>query len=164
MAHLEDSIEVDRPIRTVYNQWTQFEQFPSFMEGVKQVQQLDDRRLIWNAEIAGKDVEWTAEITTQEPDAKIGWRSTSGASHAGLVAFSPVGLDKTKVTLRLEYEPEGAAQKAGSALGFVKARVHGDLKRFKEFIEEQVQETGAWRGQIGDKPGSSSGRAGTAGA
>ncbi len=148
MPHIEDSIEVDVPVRTAYNQWTQFEEFPRFMAGVKAVRQLDDKRLAWRAEIAGKDVEWTAEITQQEPDKRIGWRSTSGAENAGSVTFEPLGPNKTKATLRLHYEPEGAVQTTGSALGLVKARVSGDLSRFKKFIEERGMATGAWRGEI----------------
>ena len=120
MAHIEESIEVDAPVTSVYNQWTQFEDFPRFMEGVKEVRQLDDKRLIWKAEIGGKNVEWTAEITQQEPDRRIGWRSTSGAVNAGSVTFEPLAPTRTKATLRLEYEPEGAGEKTGSALGLVK--------------------------------------------
>lgn len=148
MAHLEESIEVDVPVRTAYNQWTQFEEFPKFMEGVKSVRQISDNLLTWNAEIGGKDVEWNAVITQQEPDARIGWRSTSGAPNAGSVSFVPIAPNKTMVTLRLEYEPEGGVEKTGSALGMVSARVKGDLKRFKKFIEERGRETGAWRGEI----------------
>ena len=165
MAHIEDSIEVDVPIRTVYNQWTQFEEFPRFMEGVKAVRQLDDKRLSWKAEIAGKDVDWTAEITQQEPDKRIGWRSTSGAENAGSVTFDSLGPSKTKVTLRLHYEPEGVVQSTGNALGLVKARVSGDLSRFKKFIETRGMATGAWRGeihggQVEQKPGQSQAGAG----
>jgi uncharacterized membrane protein len=148
VSHIEKSIDVNVPVRTAYNQWTQFEEFPRFMEGVKQVRQLDDKRLHWRAEVGGKEVEWTAEITQQEPDRKIGWRSTSGNANAGSVTFEPLGPNQTRVTLRLEYEPEGAVEKTGSAIGVVTARVAGDLKRFKEFIETRGAETGAWRGEI----------------
>lgn len=148
MAHIEDTIEVDVPLRTAYNQWTQFETFPQFMEGVKEVRQLDDKRLAWRAEIAGKVVEWQAEITQQEPDIRIGWRSTSGTENAGSVSFKPIEANKTEVTLRLHYEPEGALQTAGSALGVVGMRVKGDLARFKKFIEKTGHETGGWRGEI----------------
>jgi uncharacterized membrane protein len=148
VAHIEESIEVDVPIRTAYNQWTQFEDFPHFMEGVKSVRQLDDKRLDWRAEIAGKEVTWEAEITHQEPDKRIAWRSNSGATNAGSVTFYTVGANKTKVTLRLEYDPEGFAENAAAALGIVRARVHGDLERFKNFIESRGHETGAWRGTI----------------
>src|SRR5688572_12171206 len=118
------------------------------MEGVKRVHQIDDKRLQWQAEVGGKDVEWTAEITQQIPDQRIGWRSTSGAANAGSVTFLPLSAARTKITLRLEYEPEGAVQKTGSAVGLVTSRVRGDLERFKEFIESQPSETGAWRGEI----------------
>lgn len=148
MASIEKSVEVDVPVRTVYNQWTQFEDFPKFMEGVKEVRQLDDKRLHWRAEVLGKDVEWYAEITQQIPDERITWKSTSGAKNAGSIAFQPVGPEKTRLTLRLEYEPEGAAQTSGSAIGLVDLRVDGDLRRFKKFIEERGHESGQWRGEI----------------
>jgi uncharacterized membrane protein len=148
MSHIEESIEVEVPVTTAYNQWTQFEDFPRFMEGVKEVRQLDDKRLVWRAEIGGKDVEWTAEITQQEPDRRIGWRSTSGAANAGSVTFAPLGPSRTRATLRLEYAPEGLQEKTGDALGLVRRRVAGDLERFKEFIEERGNATGAWRGEI----------------
>jgi uncharacterized membrane protein len=148
MHSIEEKITVDVPIRTAYNQWTQFEDFPRFMEGVKSVRQLDDKRLEWHAEIAGKDVEWTAEIVEQTPDKRISWNSTSGRAQMGTVSFSPVDADRTEITLRIEFDAEGATENAGAALGFVKARVKGDLKRFKEFIEERGVETGQWRGEI----------------
>ncbi len=151
MAHIEDSIEVEVPVRTAYNQWTQFEDFPQFMEGVKEVRQLDDRRLSWRAEIAGEDVAWNAEITHQEPDHQIAWRSTTGAANTGSVTFHPMGANKTKVSLRMEYDPAGFAENAASAMGIVKARVHGDLARFKDFIQNRGTETGAWRGTIAGK-------------
>lgn len=148
MANIEESIEVGVPARVAYDQWTQFEDFPKFMEGVKSVRQIDDKRLFWRAEIAGKPVEWNAEITTQEPDARIAWRSTAGAVNAGSVSFVPLGSDRVRVSLRLDYEPEGVTENTASALGLVKARVHGDLERFKTFIESRGQPTGAWRGEI----------------
>ena len=148
MASIEKAIEVDVPVRTAYNQWTQFEEFPRFMEGVKEVRQLDDKRLHWIAEVMGKEVEWNAEITQQIPDERITWRSTSGARNAGSIAFDPIAPDKTRLTLRMEYEPEGTAQNSASAIGLVSARVEGDLKRFKRFVQEMGHETGAWRGEI----------------
>jgi uncharacterized membrane protein len=148
MSSIEKDIEVDVPVRTAYNQWTQFEEFPRFMEGVKEVRQLDPKRLHWRAEIGGKDLDWTAEITQQLPDERITWRSTSGAYNAGSIAFEPLGPSRTKLTLRLEYEPEGALESTGSMLGLVSARVAGDLARFKEFIEGRGVETGQWRGEI----------------
>ena len=148
MAHVEKSIEVNVPIRTAYNQWTQFEEFPQFMEGVEQVRQLDDKRLHWKASISGKTEEWDAEITEQLPDQIVAWRSTSGAENSGMVTFAPLGADKTKVTVRIGYEPEGIVETVGDKLGFVDRRVQGDLDRFKEFIEGRGGATGAWRGEI----------------
>jgi uncharacterized membrane protein len=118
------------------------------MEGVKEVRQLDDKRLYWKAEIAGKDKEWHAEIFEQIPDQRIAWRAMSGAMNTGMVNFESLGADRTRVTLRLNYEPEGAMEKMGDAIGVVSSRVQGDLKRFKEFIESRGSETGAWRGEI----------------
>ncbi|HEX8312680.1 MAG TPA: SRPBCC family protein [Chthoniobacteraceae bacterium] len=148
MESVEKSIEVDAPISTVYNQWTQFEEFPRFMEGVKQVSQLDDKRMHWKAEIAGKDKEWDAEIYRQEPDQSIAWRSTSGAENSGEVRFTSSGDNRTTVTLSMSYDPEGVIENIGDALGAVGMRVQGDLNRFKEFIEARGNETGGWRGEI----------------
>ena len=148
METIEKSIEVDAPLSAVYNQWTQFEEFPRFMEGVKEVRQLDDKRLHWHAEIAGKDKHWDAEIYRQEPDQVIAWRSTSGAQNAGEVRFSSAGGNRTRVTLNMSYDPEGFVENVADALGAVSMRVQGDLNRFKEFIEERGRETGGWRGEI----------------
>ena len=148
MARIEKDIVVDVPISTAYDQWTQFESFPEFMEGVKEVVQLDEKRLRWRAEIAGKDEEWEAEITDQVPDRHIAWRSVTGAMNAGAVTFQPAGDGQTKVTLELTYEPRDAAEKVGDALGFLERRVSGDLERFKRFIESRGAPTGAWRGEI----------------
>jgi uncharacterized membrane protein len=146
--HVEKSIEVEAPVNKVYNQWTQFEDFPKFMQGIEEVKQLDNKRLHWVAEIAGKRKEWDAEIFEQVPDQKIAWRSTSGAANAGIVSFQPLASDRTNVTVRMEYEPEGAIENVGAALGAVGTRIEGDLKRFRDFIQSRLQETGAWRGEI----------------
>jgi uncharacterized membrane protein len=148
MNTVEKSIVVDVPVSTAYNQWTQFEEFPQFMEGIETVRQEGDSHTHWRANIAGKDVEWDADITEQTPDQRVSWRSTTGAHNAGTVSFQPEGSDRTNVTLRLEYEPEGFFETVGSALGFVDSRVKGDLERFKTFIESRGSETGAWRGEI----------------
>lgn len=148
MGKVQESIEVNVPVRTAYDQWTQFEEFPKFMEGVKSVEQVDDRTLQWHASIAGNDETWTAEITDQEPDKKVAWRSTSGAANSGAVTFEAIGENTTKVTLEMEWTPSGVVQRAGDALGFDDRRVKGDLDRFKEFIESRGEETGAWRGEI----------------
>jgi uncharacterized membrane protein len=148
MARIEKDIVVDVPVTVAYDQWTQFESFPEFMEGVKEVVQLDEKRLRWSAEIAGKDEEWEAEITDQVPDRHIAWRSVTGATNAGSVMFQPAGDGQTKVTLELTYEPRDAAEKVGDALGFLERQVSADLERFKDFIEERGAPTGAWRGEI----------------
>jgi uncharacterized membrane protein len=148
MASIEKSIDVEVPVRTAYNQWTQFEEFPRFMEGVKEVRQIDDTHLHWRAEIAGKDEEWDAKITEQTPDMRVAWTNTSGAQNAGVVTFHRLGDNLTRVMLQTEYDPHGFVENVGDALGFVTRRVEGDLKRFKEFIESRGQETGAWRGEV----------------
>lgn len=148
MANVEKSIDVNVPVRTAYNQWTQFESFPQFMEGVKEIRQLDDKRMHWRAEIAGKEEEWDAEIAEQTPDQRIAWRNITGAQNAGVVTFHYLDENKCRVMLQLDYEPEGLVESVGSALGFVGRRVEGDLERFKEFIESRGTETGAWRGAI----------------
>ena len=148
MSRFESSIEVDVPVQTAYNQWTQFEHFPVFMEGVKSVRQLDDRRVHWEAEIGGKDVKWDSVITEQIPDTRIAWRSTSGAENAGAVDFHRLSDQRCRVSLQVDYEPEGAIETAGDAIGVVGRRVKGDLESFKEFIEGRGAETGAWRGEI----------------
>ncbi len=146
MSDHQKSIVVDRPVTTVYNQWTQFEEFPQFMEGVERVVQLDDRRLHWVAEIAGTRREWDAEIVDQEPDRRIAWRSIDGTPNGGVVTFEPEG-DRTRVNLDLDVEPQGAIEQIGDKLGFVSKQAEGDLKRFKEFIESRGTETGGWRGR-----------------
>jgi uncharacterized membrane protein len=149
MAHIEKSIDVNCPVRAAYNQWTQFEEFPRFMEGVKEVQQIDDTHLHWHAEIGGKDKEWDAVITEQVPDSIIAWRSVAGAENAGRVDFQPdASGNATRVTVKLTYEPEGATEKVGDWAGVVSRRVEGDLKRFKDFIESRGRETGQWRGEV----------------
>lgn len=152
MAKTEQSVEVHAPLRQVYNQWTQFEQFPSFMEGVEQVNQLDDKHLHWKAKVGGKTQEWDADITEQLPDERIAWRSTSGDLNAGVVTFHHIADDTTRIMLQLEYEPQGALETAGSALGFLDRRVKGDLERFKKLIERQGMATDGWRGTIEDHP------------
>jgi len=153
MTTIERSIEVELPVETVYNQWTQFEEFPRFMEGVEAVQQFDDTRLHWVANIAGQRREWDAEITEQVPDQRIAWRSTGGTSNGGVVTFHRLTNDRTKVMLQLEHDPEGAVEQIGEALGIVERRAAGDLKRFRDYVEERGQASGAWRGEV-QRPGS----------
>ena len=148
MARFEDSIDVDVPVGTAYNQWTQFETFPAFMEGVESVEQLDERTLRWTASVAGRTKEWVARITDQTPDTRIAWKSVDGADNAGAVLFAPLDGDRSRVTLKLEAEPKGAVETVGAELGLLENRVKGDLERFKTFIEGRRGETGAWRGEI----------------
>jgi uncharacterized membrane protein len=148
MSTIEKSIEVDVPVRTAYNQWTQFEDFPKFMEGVQEVKQLDDTHLHWKAQIAGKEKQWNAVITEQRPDERIAWKSTDGARNAGVVTFHRLSDQKSKVMLQMDYEPEGAVESVGDAVGAVSMRIAADLERFKSFIESRGRETGAWRGDV----------------
>jgi uncharacterized membrane protein len=148
MTTVEKTVDVDVPVSTAYNQWTQFESFPHFMEGVENVQQLDDTRLHWRAKVGGQEREWDAVINEQVPDERIAWHSTSGSENAGTVMFQPMASSKTRVTLRLGYDPEGFVENVGDKLGFVSRQVDGDLDRFKKFVEERGAETGAWRGEV----------------
>ena len=147
---VEQSIEVDVPVSTAYNQWTQFEQFPQFMGGVQEVRQLSDRMLHWVAEIAGVKREWDAAILEQIPDVKVAWAATRGATNAGAVYFQALGGSRTLVRLSLEYEPEGLVEKAGDMLNVVQRRAEADLQKFKAFIESRGLETGAWRGEVNE--------------
>ena len=151
MSTIEKSIELGVPARTAYNQWTQFEEFPRFMEGVEEVKQIDDTHLHWRARVGGKEEEWDAEISEQLPDKRIAWHNTSGAKNAGVVTFHRLSDDSSKVMLQLEYEPQGITEKVGDLIGVLTARVEGDLQRFKEFIEERQSETGKWRGEVKSK-------------
>ena len=148
MKTIEQSIEIDAPTHSVYNQWTQFEEFPTFMEGIEEVRQLDDTHLHWVAKVGGRRQEWDAEIHEQVPDQRIAWRAVSGKQNEGLVTFEKTSNNKTLVNVRMVYEPEGAMEKAGEAMALDSARIKGDLKRFKKFIEERGQETGGWRGEV----------------
>ena len=148
MATVEKSIEVDVPVNTVYNQWTQFEEFPRFMEGVTSVRQLDDTHLEWKAEIGGEEHTWKAEIGQQEPDRLVSWRALHGKYNSGKVTFDSLGPDKTRLNVEMTYDAEGMKEAVGSALGFDSRRVSGDLDRFKEFIEKRQSETGGWRGEV----------------
>jgi uncharacterized membrane protein len=147
MAHVSEEIRVETPVSEVYNQWTQFEEFPKFMGGIEQVRQLDDTHLHWKANIAGQTAEWDAEITEQVPDQVIAWRATEGAQNQGRVRFQPEG-DATRVSLELDVEPQGAVQKVGDAMGALQTQVRQDLDRFKQLIENRGQASGEWRGEV----------------
>jgi len=148
MSTIEKSIDVAVPVRTAYDQWTQFETFPNFMEGVKSVRQLDDTTLEWVADVAGREKRWKATITEQEPDQRIAWTSTQGAHNAGVVTFHRIDDGTSRVTLQLDVDPEGPVENVGDALGLVTRQVKGDMERFKDFIEARGTETGAWRGEV----------------
>src|SRR5436305_2113706 len=150
---VEESVQVDVPVKSVYNQWTQFESFPQFMEGVREVKQLDDTHNRWQVEIAGVTREFTTEITEQHPDERIAWMTTDGPKQAGVVTFHRLDEGKTKVMLQMEFDPDGFTEQVGDKLGFVTTRVKGDLARFKEFMESRGQETGAWRGDVQRRAG-----------
>ena len=148
MASVEKTIQVAVPVRTAYNQWTQFEEFLHFMEGVQEVTQSDDTHLAWKAKIGPKDEEWTTVVTDQIPDQLVAWESTSGADNAGRVTFQADSANTTTVTVRIDYSPGGIIERLGSGLGFMDRRVQGDLEWFKEYIEKRGTESGAWRGEI----------------
>jgi uncharacterized membrane protein len=148
MPKIEETIEVDVPVQVAYNQWTQFEEFPTFMDGIKEVRQIDDTHLHWVAEIGGQTEEWDAEITEQHPDHRIAWHSTSGKPNAGGVTFQRLADQRTKITLELDWESEGLLEKAGSLIGQDDRKVKSDLERFKEIVERTGTETGGWRGTV----------------
>ncbi|MDB1087709.1 SRPBCC family protein [Streptomyces sp. ACA25] len=148
MSHIEESVEVDVPVSTAYNQWTQFEDFPHFMDGVERVDQLTPTSTHWVTKIAGAEREFDAEITQQLRDERIAWTSVSGPKQAGVVTFHRLDEQRSKVMLQLEYAPENFTEAVGDKMGFVGRKAKGDLERFKKFIEDRAVETGAWRGEV----------------
>ena len=150
MPKIEDTIDVQVPVQQAYNQWTQFEEFPKFMEGIQSVQQLDDTHVYWVAEIRGESREWTTEITEQRPDEKVAWKTIEGeVKNDGVVTFEPMGDAQTRVNVQMDVEGDSTAENvAGDLLGVVKRQVRGDLERFKQLIENRDEETGAWRGEV----------------
>jgi uncharacterized membrane protein len=153
VSTVTESVDVNVPVRTAYNQWTQFEEFPNFMEGVTEIRQLDATTTHWKTSIDGVKREFDAKITEQLPDERVAWTSTEGSKQAGVVTFHRLDDAHTRVTCQMDFKPDGVVEKAGDMLGVVDRRVKGDMKRFKEFIEARGGvETGAWRGQV-DRPG-----------
>jgi len=152
MPKIQDSIEVQVPVQQAYNQWTQFEEFPRFMDGIQSVQQLDDTHVQWVAEIRGESRQWTTEITDQRPDEKVAWKTIDGeVKNDGVVTFEQVGDNQTRVNVEMDVESDSTTENvAGDLLGIVKDQVHGDLERFKQLIENRDEETGAWRGEVQD--------------
>src|SRR4051794_1882330 len=147
-ATVEQSVEVEVPIRTAYNQWTQFEDFPQFMDGIERIEQKDDRHLHWVANFGGETHEWDAEITEQSPEERVAWRNTDGKDNAGVVTFHKLDDDKTRVMVQMDWVPEGIKEKIGDKLGAADRRVKSDLERFKALIESRGAESGAWRGEV----------------
>ncbi|MFA9432581.1 SRPBCC family protein [Egicoccus sp. AB-alg2] len=152
MSTIEKSIEVEVPVRTAYDQWTQFEDFPQFMEDVERIDQLDDATTHWVVNVAGQEREWDADITEQEPDQRVAWRSRGETKHAGVVTFHKIDEGKTRVMVQMDIEPTDWAEKVGDATGVIERNVQRDLENFKGFIEERGMETGAWRGEIDQDP------------
>ena len=148
MSTVTESVDVAVPVRTAYNQWTQFEEFPRFMEGVAEIRQVSDTMTHWRTEIGGVKREFDAKITEQLPDERVAWTSTEGSKQAGVVTFHRLDEGNTRVTVQMDFEPDGVVEQAGDKLGVVDRRVKGDLKRFKEFIEGRGSETGGWRGEV----------------
>jgi uncharacterized membrane protein len=148
MSTITETVDVQVPVNTAYNQWTQFESFPEFMEGVEEVRQLDDRHLHWVTRVAGVTREFDATITEQHPDERVAWRSDSGPDHAGVITFHRLDDTHTRVTAQMDIDPEGFVENAADKLGLLDRRINGDMHRFKEFIERRGQETGAWRGDV----------------
>jgi uncharacterized membrane protein len=151
VSTVTESVDVDVPVRTAYNQWTQFEEFPEFMDGVREIRQIDATHTRWKTAVGGVEREFDAEITEQRPDERVAWKSITGERQAGVVTFHRLDDTHTRVTVQMDYDPQGLIEKAGDTLGIVDRRVKGDLRRFKEFIERRDGETGAWRGEI-DRP------------
>ncbi|MEI5011056.1 SRPBCC family protein [Streptomyces sp. PmtA] len=145
---VEESIEVDVPVRTAYNQWTQFETFPEFMDGVERIDQLSDTLTHWTTSVDGVQRQFDAKITEQIPDERVAWTTVEGERQAGVVTFHRLADARTKIMLQMEFDPQGVAETVGDRLGFVRRQVTGDLERFKRFIESRGTETGAWRGQV----------------
>ncbi|WP_157155804.1 MULTISPECIES: SRPBCC family protein [unclassified Diaminobutyricimonas] len=157
MTTIEKSIDIDVPISTVYNQWTQFESFPQFMGGVDSVRQVTPTRTVWAVSVGGVKREFTAEITEQHPDERIAWASIDEPRHAGVVTFHRLSADQTRVTLQMDWQPEGLVEKAGAALQVDDVQVGSDLKKFKELIEDRGFEEGGWRGDV-DRDADATGR------
>jgi uncharacterized membrane protein len=151
LSTITESVDVQVPISRAYNQWTQFETFPSFMEGVEEIRQLDDTHTHWVTKIGGVTREFNATITEQHPDERVAWKADDGPTHAGVITFHRLDDSTTRVTAQMDIDPDGFVEKVADKFGILNSRVKGDLQRFKEFIEQHGQETGEWRGDV-DRP------------
>ncbi|GDY33365.1 SRPBCC family protein [Gandjariella thermophila] len=152
MSTITEWVDVDVPVHTAYNQWTQFESFPEFMSGVQQVRQIDDTHTHWVTRVGRATREFDATITEQHPDERVAWTTERGPKHAGVVTFHRLGEGTTRVTAQMEIDPQGFVEQVADKVGILDRRVKGDMKRFKEFIERRGRETGAWRGDV-PRPG-----------
>lgn len=148
MGTVTQSVDVDVPVNVAYNQWTQFEEYPQFMEHVQRVEQIDDTHLRWHVKLGPAERQFGAVIDEQHPDERVAWHSTEGPTHAGVVTFHRIDEGKTRVTAQMDIDPEGVAENVADALNIVDVQIKGDMKRFKEFIEQRGTETGAWRGDV----------------
>ena len=151
MSTITEAVDVDVPIRVAYDQWTQFESFPQFMEGVQEIRQLDATHTHWVIDVAGRVREFDATITEQHPDERVAWTSTAGPTHAGVITFHRLAESKTRVTAQMDIDPEGVVENVADKIGVLGHRVKADMKKFKEFIESRGTETGGWRGEV-DRP------------
>lgn len=147
-SSVSETIEINVPVRTAYNQWTQFEDFPQFMKSVKEIRQLDDKHLHWRAKVGAEEKEWDAEITEQIPDKRIAWRSVTGVKNGGVATFHKISDTCCRVTVQMDYEPENVAESIGDAVGAVRMELRGNLQSFKEMLEKRGSATGEWRGEI----------------
>ena len=152
MSTITESVDVEVPVHTAYNQWTQFEMFPEFMEGVEEIRQLDDRHLHWVTKVGGAKREFDATITEQHPDERVAWRADSGPNHGGVITFHRIDEGRTRVTAQMDIDPEGFVENVADKLGVLDRRVNADMKRFKRFIEQRGRETGGWRGDVPPPP------------
>ncbi|RCK70037.1 SRPBCC family protein [Desertihabitans brevis] len=149
MSQVQESIDVDVPVSQAYNQWTQFESFPEFMDGVDSITQVSETRNHWVVTVGGQTREFDTEVAEQHPDERVAWKSVDGdVGHAGVVTFHRLGDNQTRVTVQMDWNPEGLVEKVGAAVGVDDRQVKADLKRFKSFIESRPSETGAWRGDV----------------
>ena len=148
MSTVTESVDVQVPVTTAYNQWTQFESFPQFMGGVQEVRQLDDTHTHWVTKMGGVTREFDATITEQHPDERVAWKSENGPKQGGVVTFHKLDDNRTRVTAQMDFEPEGIAEKAADKVGMIEGRVKDDMQRFRQFVEGKGHETGAWRGDV----------------
>ena len=152
MSTVTESVDVDVPIKIAYDQWTQFESFPQFMDGVEEIRQIDDTHTHWVVKVGGITREFDATITEQHPEERVAWRADDGPNHAGVVTFHRLDDDKTRVTAQLDIDPEGFVENVADKAGILDRKIKGDMGRFKEFIESLGSATGSWRGDV-ERPG-----------